>query len=265
MKKQNENYRIIPFPKVRHIFVELLNRGRRRNTIHAFIETDVSVIRDYIRRKKEETGASCSLTAYIAFCLSKALDEHKHIHAYRKGRSKLVIFEDVDIDVAIERKLKTSNAPVLPLTVRGANKKSFSDIHHEIRKAREEKVEQTNRSLKLYLALPRMIEQFIMRIFWRRYFANPFLRRKSGGMVMITAVGMFGKGIGWGLPIANHTLGLTLGGIDKKPAVIDDEIVVREFMAMTFSFDHDVVDGAPAARFIKHFRALIEKGFGLDE
>jgi len=264
MQKTNERFRIVKFPKVRHIYVELLRRGNKRNTIHAFIEMDVTTIRNYIRKVKEETGQSLSLTAYIAYCLGRALDKHKYIHAYRKGLSKLVVFNEVDIDIAIERKVKGSHAPVIPLTVRSANTKTFMAIHEEIRKAQQEDVGKSNQSLKLFLLLPRFLEEWLMKVFWRRYFNNPFLRNRSGGTVMITAVGMFGGGIGWGLPIANHTLGITLGGIGKKPVVINDEIKIREHMSVTLSFDHDIVDGAPAARFIDDFKGLIEQGYGLD-
>ncbi|MEJ2544873.1 MAG: 2-oxo acid dehydrogenase subunit E2 [Calditrichaceae bacterium] len=264
MKKINDTYKIVKFPKVRHVYVELLRRGNKRNTIHAFIDIDVTTIRNYIQKVKEKTGQSLSLTAYIAYCLGQALNNHKYIQAYRKGLSKLVVFNDVDIDIAIERKIKDSQAPVLPLTVQAANIKTFMDIHDEIRKAQQEDVGKSNQSLKLFLLLPRFLEEFFMKLFWRRYFNNPFLRKKTGGTVMITAVGMFGSGIGWGLPIANHTLGVTLGGIGKKPGIVNNEIQIREYMSVTLSFDHDIVDGAPAARFIGNFKGLIEIGYGLE-
>ena len=55
MKPSKDKFKIVAFPKVRHIFVELLRRGRLRNTIHAFVEIDVTKIRDYIRKIKKNT------------------------------------------------------------------------------------------------------------------------------------------------------------------------------------------------------------------
>jgi len=40
--------------------------------------------------------------------------------------------------------------------------------------------------------------------------------------------------------------------------------VVREVLSVTISVDHDIVDGAPAARFVAHFRQLMEDGAGLE-
>ncbi len=83
------------------------------------------------------------------------------------------------------------------------------------------------------------------------------------GTVGITAVGMFGKGAGWGIPPALPTLMITLGGIGEKPFIIDGRLDTRDFLSLTISFNHDIIDGAPAARFIKRFKELIESGYGL--
>jgi pyruvate/2-oxoglutarate dehydrogenase complex dihydrolipoamide acyltransferase (E2) component len=62
-----------------------------------------------------------------------------------------------------------------------------------------------------------------------------------------------------------QTLGLVVGGIARKPAVVEDRIEPREILNLTVAFDHDVVDGAPAARFVRRLVELIESGYGLAE
>ena len=83
--------------------------------------------------------------------------------------------------------------------------------------------------------------------------------------MLVTSVGMFGTGSGWGIPVPNHTLQLTLGGIAEKPGVVDHRIEVREYLSVTVSFDHDIVDGAPAARFTQRLKELIETGYGMEQ
>jgi pyruvate/2-oxoglutarate dehydrogenase complex dihydrolipoamide acyltransferase (E2) component len=79
-------------------------------------------------------------------------------------------------------------------------------------------------------------------------------------------VGMFGKGhSGWGITITPHSLGLVVGSIGWKPAVVEGRIEPREILNLTVLFDHDVVDGAPATRFVRRLVELIESGYGLDE
>jgi pyruvate/2-oxoglutarate dehydrogenase complex dihydrolipoamide acyltransferase (E2) component len=74
---------------------------------------------------------------------------------------------------------------------------------------------------------------------------------------------MFGEGGGWAITMPNFTLNVAVGGIAQKPGVVDDEIAIREVLALTVSFDHDVVDGAPAAGFVQSFRSLLESAHGL--
>ena len=87
-----------------------------------------------------------------------------------------------------------------------------------------------------------------------------------GGTVAITSVGMFGGGhSGWGITPTPQSLGLVVGSIAWKPAVVEGRIEPREILNLTVMFDHDVVDGAPAARFTRRLVELIESGYGLDE
>ncbi len=46
---------------------------------------------------------------------------------------------------------------------------------------------------------------------------------------------------------------------------MDGQIAIREYLSLTISFDHDIIDGAPAARFTERLKELIESGYGLDD
>jgi pyruvate/2-oxoglutarate dehydrogenase complex dihydrolipoamide acyltransferase (E2) component len=62
----------------------------------------------------------------------------------------------------------------------------------------------------------------------------------------------------------NYTLQVTVGGISGKPRVVDGEIATRELLDLAVTFDHDVVDGAPATRFTQRLGELIEDASGLE-
>jgi hypothetical protein len=57
---------------------------------------------------------------------------------------------------------------------------------------------------------------------------------------------------------------VTVGGIGEKPALVGGRVANREYLSLTISVDHEVVDGAPAARFTRRLKELIESGYGLD-
>ena len=62
-----------------------------------------------------------------------------------------------------------------------------------------------------------------------------------------------------------HPLDLIVGSTAWKPAIVEGRIEPREILNLTVVFDHDVIDGAPAARFTRRLVELIESGYGLDK
>jgi pyruvate dehydrogenase E2 component (dihydrolipoamide acetyltransferase) len=85
----------------------------------------------------------------------------------------------------------------------------------------------------------------------------------AGGTFTITNLGLFE--IDAFTPIINPPQAaiLGVGRIVGKPVAHGEQVVVRQMMALSLSFDHRVVDGAPAARFLQRVKALIERPFAL--
>ena len=109
------------------------------------------------------------------------------------------------------------------------------------------------------MALGERTPRLAREIFYWGIHLNPHWLKRASGTAIVTSVGMFGQRGGWGvgfLPL--HTLGLTVGGISQKPGVHEGQIAIREYLNLTISFDHDIVDGAPAARFARAFAELVE-------
>ena len=162
----------------------------------------------------------------------------------------------------IEREMAGQKQPIVYI-IRAANKKTLREIHFEIRAAQVEAVEKAWEGFRDFRFMPLVVFRFIWPIFWWMLGRYPQVQKKYGGTVCLSAVGMFGKGAGWGIPITEHALDLTLGGIAEKPGVVDGKIAIREYLSMTLSFNHDLIDGAPAARFATRLKELIESGYGL--
>lgn len=81
----------------------------------------------------------------------------------------------------------------------------------------------------------------------------------SNGTITITNIGVFG--VDTGTPILNpgEVSIVALGSIRKKPWVVDDEIVVRYVTTIGATFDHRVVDGDVASRFVQDVASVIEE------
>jgi pyruvate/2-oxoglutarate dehydrogenase complex dihydrolipoamide acyltransferase (E2) component len=117
------------------------------------------------------------------------------------------------------------------------------------------------RNVGCYTLIPAFARHRLYRLLHRA----PHLVKKMSGTVMVTAVGMFGQGAGWGIALPGHTLAITIGGIVSRPVVHNAQLENREHLCLTISFDHDIIDGAPAARFTQRFKELVESGSGLFE
>ena len=235
--------------------------GSRRSLIHGLLEIDVTRARTMLREYKARTGESLSFTAFIVTSFAQAIDVDKRLQAKQDWRGRLIIFDEVDVVTLIEAE---RGGMALPHIIRAANRKPLREIHDEIRAVQMRPAHSAQRSSPLMRAAP-YVPSIFRKMFYWWMLKSPVRVKRYSGTCTVTSVGMFGRGSGWGLTfLPMHTLGLTVGGIAEKPGVSDGRIEIREYLDLTMTFDHDVVDGAPAARFAQRLKELLESGYGLE-
>lgn len=263
----NPNH-VVDLPPARQDTPNFLDMFWWRHIVYGLLEVDVTLVRQVIAEHKARTSEGLSFTGYLAFCLAHALDKDKSVQAYLKGRKQMVIFDDVDVGVTVEREVDGKRAPMGHI-LRGANHKTYLEIHQEIRAVQAQAAPRSKGLppwFRFFLMLPWPIPRLFIALMNAARRRDPARFMVAlGGTVGVTAVGMFGHKSGWGLTAPVHSLGLVVGGIGWKPAVVEGRIEPREMLSLTVAFDHDIVDGAPAARFVQRLMELIESGYGLDE
>ncbi|BBM89220.1 2-oxoglutarate dehydrogenase E2 component [Spirochaetota bacterium] len=84
------------------------------------------------------------------------------------------------------------------------------------------------------------------------------LEELNGGTFTITNGGVFGSMLS--TPIVNYPQSAILGmhNIVKRPVVFNDEIVIHPVMYVAVSYDHRLIDGADAVRFLYRIKEMIE-------
>lgn len=261
MKTKQTPHTAVPYPRIRLLMVDGGRMGLLKHTVHGLVEFDITQARETIRQHKAYTGEALSFSAFFLACLGKAIDQDRQMHAYRNWRNRLIIFDEVDVNMLFEVEVDGKKT-IRPHIIRAVNKKGIREIHEEIRAFQSQhQSSQESTFIDRFVRLP----GFIRRLFLWALFKNPHWIKEYYGTVLVSSIGMFGTGGGWGIPVPNHSLQLTLGGIGEKPGVVDHRIEVRKYMSVTVSFDHDLIDGAPAARFMHRLKKLVEKGYGLDD
>jgi pyruvate dehydrogenase E2 component (dihydrolipoamide acetyltransferase) len=80
----------------------------------------------------------------------------------------------------------------------------------------------------------------------------------QGGTFTITNPGIFGAA--YGLPMINQPQAaiLGVGAIEKRPIVVDDAIGIRPMCFLSLGYDHRLIDGADAGRFLQHLKERLE-------
>jgi pyruvate/2-oxoglutarate dehydrogenase complex dihydrolipoamide acyltransferase (E2) component len=268
MKTNPSPHHVVDLTEWRRIWLNMLDLPRPTHPMYGLLEVDVTAVRKFIVAHMARTGEALSFTGFLAYCLARAVDEDKAVQAYPKGRKQVVLFDDVDVGLMIEQKIGEKRE-LTAHVIRGANHKTYREIHQEIRTAQTTPVPPRGGLpawFRSALLLPWPLCRLVTALLGWSMRRDPTISVSMAGTVGVTAVGMFGKGhSGWGLEATRHSLDLIVGSTAWKPAVVEGRIEPREILNLTVVFDHNVIDGAPAARFTRRLVELIESGYSLDE
>jgi len=257
------DYEIVEFPASRLSTSDVGRFGHKKHYIFGLLEIDVTSARQRLRKLRQH-GQQVSFTAWMIKTIGDCVARNRYAHALRYGRRSLITFNDVDIALPIERIINGKSVP-LPLLIKRTNERTAVDIHQEIEAAQGKTINNEKDfvlgnnqfsliALRFYYALP----QWFRVLLWRVIFGNPFRAKLHSGTVMVTTVNAIG-GSGWILPSRNmHNIALSFGSISKKPWVVEGKIEIREILHLTVTFNHDVIDGVPARRFVQDLVKKIE-------
>ncbi len=200
-----------------------------------------------------------SWTGFVIASVARAVALHPEVNA-RKAGNQILSFDHVDIGATVERHWNGRSALDIVM-IPDADHKPCSEISAILRRAKDGPPQRhPPRGLTgALLRLPGPMRRAAIRVAATR----PSVAATFGPAVGVTSLGMFTRGWGWAIPIAPLTLITTVGGIVDRPVVRDGRIAVGPMLPLTLSFDHAVIDGAPAARFSETLRTLIETAAAL--
>ncbi len=188
---------------------------------HSFIIMDV----DMTNAVKQREATRVSYTATLVHATAKALREHLTVNS-TLADGKIRVYEDINVGVAVS----TEKGLVVPV-IRNVDRKSLAEISSEL----EELVERARGG--------RLSKEQL-----------------TGGTFTVTNLGMYD--VDMFLPIINppEAAILAAGRMVKKPVIVDGGTVVKPMMTLTLAYDHRIIDGAPAATFLRKIKKIVEEG-----
>ncbi len=214
---------------LRGIIAERLAQGwRERPQVTLTSEADATQLVAVRQQAGAELGEKIAYDALLVLVVARALSEFRYMNV-QLTETGIEQQPQINIGVAVD----TERGLLVPV-IHDADRATLSEINQSLRAMAERA--QSGRSQPDDL---------------------------TGGTFSITNLGMYG--IDAFTPIINppECAILGVGRIVARPVGIDGQIVLRDMMALSLSFDHRLVDGAPAARFLARVRQLIEQPLAL--
>jgi len=98
------NYKIETFPKTRIATFDICSIGIQKHKVAAMIEIDVSESREKIKKLKNKTNR-ISFTAWLIKVISLTIKNHELAAGYLIAKRKVLVFNDINVSIVIEKKL----------------------------------------------------------------------------------------------------------------------------------------------------------------
>jgi pyruvate dehydrogenase E2 component (dihydrolipoamide acetyltransferase) len=212
-----------PMTRLRRKIAEHMDQSARSVArVGLTLEADATALIDWRERLKAE-GVKVSYNVLLAKLVAAALREFPYMNAQLVDDETILEMDDINIGIAVD-----AEQGLLVPVLGEVDKK-------EVTALQEEYAVLTERALS----------------------GKSTLADLEGGTFTITNLGSLE--IEQFMPIINvpECAILGVGAIVKKPVVRQDQIEIRPMMSLTLAFDHRLVDGAPAAKFLQRVKHLI--------
>ena len=217
-----EEYQVVPLQGMRKIICERMHQSLMQSAqMTHTVEVDVTELAKKRTSLKKEFEVSFN-DMLIKIC-AEVLKNHPMVNSSLNG-NEIHLFKKINMGMAVA----VPDGLVVPV-IQNAGEKTLREIASETvglaAKARELKLTK---------------------------------EEMSGGTFTVTNLGMFGIDVF--TPIINQPESaiLGIGRIVEKPAIFEGEVRKRKMMFLSLTFDHRIIDGAPAAEFLRDMREAVE-------
>jgi 2-oxoglutarate dehydrogenase E2 component (dihydrolipoamide succinyltransferase) len=225
--RPGESVRVVPMSVMRKKIAEhMVLSAHTSPHVYSVYEVNfgkIAALRDRKKAEFEAAGAKLTYTAFIAKVVVDALRQFPIVNASIDGHN-IVYRKDINLGVAVA----LDNGLIVPV-IRNADERNL-------------------------LGLSRGINDLAARARTKKL--SP--EEVQGGTFTITNPGIFGAL--YGLPLINQpqVAILGVGAIEKRAVVIDDAIAIRPVCHLTLGYDHRLIDGAEAGRFLGYMKERLE-------
>lgn len=222
---------IVPLVGMRKMIAEAMVRSSQVPTVSTLTEVDVTNMVKFREKNKEsfqETyGVKLTYTPFFIKAITETLLEYPLANASLQG-DQVVMNKKVHMGIAVSLGPKGDQGLIVPV-IRDCQSKTLIDLAKDL-----EAIAAKARSNSLGVA------------------------DVQGGTFTLTNPGSYGAVLG--TPMINAPQAAILGTytIKKVPVILDDMIAIRSIMNLVLTYDHRIIDGAVAGKFLQAIKARLE-------
>ncbi len=224
---------IVPLVGLRKMIADAMVRSSQVPTVSTVTQVDVTNM-VHFREKNKETfletyGVKLTYTPFFIKALTETLAEYPLVNSSLTGDNQIIKSKGIHIGIAVALGAKGDEGLIVPV-IRDCHKKTLIEIARDL-----EDIAKKARSNKL------SVEDV------------------KGGTFTLTNPGTYGAL--FGTPMINAPQAGILGtySIQKMPVIVDDMIAIRSIAHLVLTYDHRIIDGLLAGKFLAAVRDRLQK------
>lgn len=219
----------VPLRGIRRATAKKMTEALRIPHVTHMDEADVTElveVREKVKKEVAHLGVKVTYLPFIIKAVIEGLKAHPYLNAVlSEDGEEIILKKYYNIGIAVD----IEDGLIVPV-IKGADQKSIVDLAKEIAR-----LAALGRERKLDLA------------------------ELKGGTFTITNIGIIGGTHATPIIHAPEVAILGVGRIVERPRIVDGKVVAKQILPLSLSFDHRVIDGAEAARFLNEVIMHLEK------
>jgi len=240
--------------------------------IFGSVEIDITELEEYISEKRKN-GVKATLTHFFILAAARALrEEVPELNTFvKRGNIKLRNHIDVMVSVLLR------DSKMGSVLIKDADKLTLAEViavmNDEVRLSRRGSENKTMKMKDKLARLPWPLRGWVYRLIktvtmdWGFSFPSMGLSANSFGSFVVSNIGNVGLDMGYPalFPSSNVSFVLILGGVNRKPAVVGDQILPRTILSLGAALDHRVVDASHGGQLFRYLKNVVKNPQVLDE
>ena len=229
------------------------------------VELDVTELEHFVSEKRKK-GTKITLTHIMVLTVARALkNDVPELNTFMR-RGRVVHRDSIDAMVSVLQADGQMGSIKVPDADRLNLEQLAKIMAADIQQSRQGNENKTMKRKDILSSIPWPFRRWF---FWlyktitvHGGISIPFLglSTNSFGSFVITNIGSIGLETGFPalLPSSNVAFVLVMGGISKKPVVINDEIVIRRIMSLSIVMDHRLVDASHGGKLFRYIKYMVK-------